>query len=81
MTLCEEVCHWIWAFDFKNPYIPGCVCLMIVSQDVRSQLQRHACPSAARLPSVVVIDSNPLKPQSPNKLFYKLLGHGVLSKQ
>lgn len=63
---------------FKSPYIPSCVCLMIMSQDVRSQRQCYAYPSDARLPAVVVTDSNPLKPQSPNKLFCKLLGHGRL---
>lgn len=55
VVLKEEVC--------RRSQSMGSLCLVIVSQDIRycSEPYNHACLSAAMLPAVTVMNSNPLK--------------------
>jgi hypothetical protein len=60
----EEVCHWGVGFEVSKHWChPHCLCFVAVSQDVSTQLLLwcHAWKPVAMLPTMMVMDSNPLK--------------------
>ena len=50
------------SFEVSKPTPFGLLCLVLVDQDMSSRLLLwcHACLSAARLPAMTVMDTNPL---------------------
>lgn len=62
----EGVCHWGLcglAQRFQNPSSFPVSSVSLLPEDIKSQLlcQHYACLSSAMLPTIIAIDSTPLK--------------------
>jgi hypothetical protein len=63
VALLEEVCHWKQALEFQNsmPFPVSFLCLMLVDEDMNSQLLClcHVCLPGAMLPTMMVLNLAP----------------------